>query len=95
MVCERRYALMRAKRSFDQHRRTVDGLQGCAICLLGIVRRAYQHATGVDYPTKASAEGGRDEVSPYVPVTTNWRVLIASSALVIVAFIAIALFVKV
>jgi hypothetical protein len=134
--------------------RIVDGPQGCALCLLGVVRRAYQHANkpgvGGFRPTKASVEGGRDEVSPSPgdyslmkhathkeaeqmdapqvlgmgrvapkkecpmdpherPVVTDDNkvairagstgnhvryVLIASTALVIVCFIAIALFVK-
>jgi hypothetical protein len=28
----------------QEHRRIVDGPQGCTLCLLGIVRRAYQRA---------------------------------------------------
>ena len=71
VVCEGQCALMRAKDSCDQRRRTVDQPQGCALCLLGGVRRAYQPRM-LPYwrwfncfaPTKASAEGGRDEIGP-------------------------------
>jgi hypothetical protein len=56
-------------RYWIQRRTCVDDPQGCALCFLGVVRRAYQHAerTGVggsptkDPPsTKASAKCGWD-----------------------------------
>jgi hypothetical protein len=78
VVGERRCASMRARRSFDQHRRSVDRPQGCALCLIGAVRRAYQHAytTGVGERTSPQRKhrrmvAGMSGTPRRVPATTR------------------------
>ena len=39
MVCERRYALMRARRSFNHHKRTTNGPQAARLDVCAHVRR--------------------------------------------------------
>jgi hypothetical protein len=44
----------------QEHRKAVDWAQGCAPEKTEFAERTSLHLAGVDYPTKASAKGGRD-----------------------------------